>query len=118
MNPNMCEDLGSGLDFNAFLAVCQNCHLRESINDHDGQVFHGYRLPSPIQSRKRGVYPLFLDGGLGNGRGGGRFDVLAKTLSKIRPKKMLMLIFHYLFYTEMSCFPAIMSFPDNILILS
>jgi len=39
MNPNMFkEELGGGLSCDALLAGCQNYHLRESINDHEGTV--------------------------------------------------------------------------------
>jgi hypothetical protein len=39
MNPNMCEEeLGGGLDFDALLAGRQNCHLRESINNHEDTI--------------------------------------------------------------------------------
>jgi hypothetical protein len=32
------EYLGGGLDCDALLARCQNCHLREPINDHKDKV--------------------------------------------------------------------------------
>jgi hypothetical protein len=39
MNPNMFkEELSSGLGCDALLAGCQNCHLRESINNHEDIV--------------------------------------------------------------------------------
>jgi hypothetical protein len=58
MNPITCkEDLSGGLNRDSLLARCQNCHLRELINDHEdtiipilGQrktrhVIHVYRFP-------------------------------------------------------------------------
>jgi hypothetical protein len=39
MNPHtLKEDLSSGLDYGTLLIGCQNCHLRESINDHEDTV--------------------------------------------------------------------------------
>jgi hypothetical protein len=39
MNPNtLKEELNSGLDYDALLLGCQNCHLRELINDHEDIV--------------------------------------------------------------------------------
>jgi hypothetical protein len=35
MNPNtLKEELNNDLHCDTLLAKCQNCHLRESINDH------------------------------------------------------------------------------------
>jgi hypothetical protein len=76
-------------------------------------------MTTKTQSSPYGVlYPLFLDGGLGNDTGGARFDVLVNILSKLRPIKMLMQYCHYLFYTEMSHFLTTMIFPDNFFMLA
>jgi hypothetical protein len=39
MNSNMLkEEIGSGLGCDTLLVGCQNCHLRESINDHEDTI--------------------------------------------------------------------------------
>jgi hypothetical protein len=39
MNSNMLkEELRNGISCDDLLAVCQNCHLRESINYHEDNV--------------------------------------------------------------------------------
>jgi hypothetical protein len=86
-------------DCDALLAGCQNCHLRESINDHEyivipmlgcrktRHVIHGDGFPRPIGSRKRDVHALFLDGGLNNDACSVGSNVLVDILLKLQPIK-------------------------------
>jgi hypothetical protein len=91
------EEIGSICCCDALLASCDNGHLRKLINHHKytiivvlggrkaKQVIHQDGFPRPLESRKKGVQALLLDGWLSNGTGSARSDILADILLRFWP---------------------------------